>query len=146
MRIPTPTLLLAGALVLLSPVSHAMVQTLTDTEMSRVNARGTADDRAQPQLPLPPGLARLFANSTATVTFQDAPTFASDLRALGLAPFDAPFYDGRAVLKAQLSGAPVDVQFDLSQLFLGSGQGVNMGVVQLRQLSATGTSLWIWGH
>jgi hypothetical protein len=146
-------LALAGG-ALYAAQAHALTA-LDEAQLSQVRGQdGSVTLRTQTTRPqLPPGLNTLFGlfpPETLHASLLDKKGFEAALATHGLQPFDASFYAGGPVAQVEVESPPVNASFELGQLIAGSVglsyQGASMGTVQINNLDARGTTLWMWSH
>lgn len=150
------SLLLAGAALLAMKPAHAALAPLDDMELAQVNGRATPPWAPQRNvqkleaLPLLRGLTSLFTPAQLQLNLLDRAGFEAALAAHGMGALPAPLYDGRPVVQLAIDAPPVSLQMDAAQFLLQNFgltyQGPSFGTINISNLDARGTTLWIWKH
>lgn len=143
-------LLLAGAALLAPRPAHAMTA-LDEGALSQVHGQaGLQLPRGDlKRLPLVGGLLALFTPQQLRTTVLDATQFQAALAERGATALPAALYDGRPVAQVTIDAPPVDARMEAGALLNTLGvqyNGPSFGTIDIHNLDARGTTLWMWGH
>lgn len=152
------TSLVLGSLSLVF-ATHAVAEPrlLDDREMRSVWGQASQPSSSDSQATLPGlggngplGQLGNALTQNAKITMLTETQFLDTWHKLAGADSTPPTYDGRPVLQMALDGSPVSMSFSLMSLLGslagGTVQGPSGGTITLNNVSARGTTLWIWGH
>lgn len=146
------SLLLVGGALALKP-AHAM-SALSEGEMAQVSGQAAMPGAPSQQkggsaLPLG-GLLGLFTPQQWKAGVLDQAGFEAALAAHGAAPMPVPLYDGRPVAQLVIDSPPVNATMEAGAFFLSNlgvdYRGPSFGTININNLDARGTTLWVWHH
>lgn len=130
-----------------APAARSMARLIANAMLGTVISWVAAPALASKQPLSEAELSWVTAQGSTQVDTLDEQRFAADIKALGLAPFTAPFYTGGDVMKLVVDIEPFDVKADLSDVIFrnnGGTQSKSMGYLEIIQIDFTGTTLWLW--
>jgi hypothetical protein len=147
---------LSAATLLAPRAARAELVPLAEQDLASVQGQAAFelrrdDDRRLHSLP---GLGGLMFDgllaSDMKLGAADRASLDEVLTSRGFTPLNDALYDGGAIVKMALGGAPRDVSFDASRLLLANTglayQGASMGTITLHNIDVRGTTLFMFGH
>jgi len=147
---------LSAATLLAPKVARAELVPLGEQDLASVRGQAAFELRRDDDKRLHslPGLGGVLLDgllaSDMKASLSDRASLDEVLSSHGLSPLNDTLYDGGAIVKMALGGAPRDVSFEASKLLLANTgltyQGPSMGTITLHNIDVRGTTLFMFGH